>query len=58
MDQLSINIFHCKTLQNLPKIGFWVRKQTIWQPCSKSLFAGVAAHFVDALSSFLGSLHC
>jgi hypothetical protein len=25
-------IFHCKTLQNLPKLGFWVWKQTIWQP--------------------------
>jgi hypothetical protein len=25
-------IFHCKTLQNLPKIGFLVWKQTIWQP--------------------------
>jgi hypothetical protein len=27
------NIFHhCKTLQKLPKLGFLVRKQTIWQP--------------------------
>jgi hypothetical protein len=26
------NIFHCKTLQNLPKRGFWVWKFTIWQP--------------------------
>jgi hypothetical protein len=37
MDQVSIkytNIFHCKTLQNLSKFGFWVWKQTIWQPCS------------------------
>jgi hypothetical protein len=36
MDQVSIkytNIFHCKTLQNLPKFGFSVWKQTIWQPC-------------------------
>jgi hypothetical protein len=35
MDQVSIkytNIFHCKTLQNLPKFGFLVCKQTIWQP--------------------------
>jgi hypothetical protein len=23
------NIFNCKTLQNLPKLGFWVRKYTI-----------------------------
>jgi hypothetical protein len=36
MDQVSIkytNIFHCKTLRNLPKFGFLVWKQTIWQPC-------------------------
>jgi hypothetical protein len=35
MDQASIkytNIFHCKTLQNLPKFGFLGWKQTIWQP--------------------------
>jgi hypothetical protein len=35
MDQVSIkytNIFHCKTLKNLPKFGFLVGKQTIWQP--------------------------
>jgi hypothetical protein len=30
------NIVHCKTLQNLPKFGFLVRKQTIWQPWSHS----------------------
>jgi hypothetical protein len=28
------NIFHCKTLKNLPKLGFLVWKYTIWQPCS------------------------
>jgi hypothetical protein len=28
-----INIFHCKAHQNLPKLGFLVRKETIWQPC-------------------------
>jgi hypothetical protein len=36
MDQVAIkytNIFQCKTLQNLPKFGFLVWKQTIWQPC-------------------------
>jgi hypothetical protein len=36
MDQVSIkytDIFHIKTLQNLPKFGFLVWKQTIWQPC-------------------------
>jgi hypothetical protein len=35
MGQVSIkytNTFYCKTLQNLPKFGFLVRKQTIWQP--------------------------
>jgi hypothetical protein len=28
-----INFFQSKTLQNLPKLGFLVWKQTIWQPC-------------------------
>jgi hypothetical protein len=28
------NIFHCKTLQNLPKLGlFLVWEYAIWQPC-------------------------
>jgi hypothetical protein len=34
IDQMAIkyrNIFHCKTLQNSPKVGFLVRKETIWQ---------------------------
>jgi hypothetical protein len=26
------SIFHCKTLQNLPKLIFLVYKYTIWQP--------------------------
>jgi hypothetical protein len=26
------------TLQNLPKVEFLVRKQTVWQPCSDSQF--------------------
>jgi hypothetical protein len=26
------SIFHSKALQNLPKLGFLVWKQTIWQP--------------------------
>jgi hypothetical protein len=37
LDQMVIKhakIFHCKTLQNLPKLVFVVWKQTIWQPCS------------------------
>jgi hypothetical protein len=29
-----IDIFGCKTLQNLPKLSFLVRKCTIWQPWS------------------------
>jgi hypothetical protein len=36
MDQVSIkydNIFHFKTLQNLPKFWFLVWKLTIWQTC-------------------------
>jgi hypothetical protein len=27
------SIFHYKALQNLPKLGFLVWKQTIWKPC-------------------------
>jgi hypothetical protein len=35
IDQMAIKCtsnFHCKTLQNLPKLVFLVCKQTIWQP--------------------------
>jgi hypothetical protein len=32
------NIFHCKTLQNLPKLGFLVWKYAIWQPCERPDF--------------------
>jgi hypothetical protein len=35
IDQITINytdIFHCKTLQNLPKLGFLIWKKAIWQP--------------------------
>jgi hypothetical protein len=28
-----INILQSKALQNLPKLGFLVIKETIWQPC-------------------------
>jgi hypothetical protein len=31
------NIFHFKTLPNLPKLRFFVWKYTIWQPCSSHL---------------------
>jgi hypothetical protein len=40
MDPVSIKyniILHCKTLQNLPKFGFLVCFQTIWQPWTKRL---------------------
>jgi hypothetical protein len=39
MDQMAINytnIFHCKVLQNLPKLRFLARKHTIWQPQSRN----------------------
>jgi hypothetical protein len=48
MDLVSIkytNIFHCKTLQNLPKFGFLVCKQTIWQPW----FGPVVRHKINSL---------
>jgi hypothetical protein len=31
------NIYHSKALQNVPKLGFLVRKQTIWQTWRQSL---------------------
>jgi hypothetical protein len=30
---MCTKIFHCKTLQNLPKSGFLVLRHAIWQPC-------------------------
>jgi hypothetical protein len=33
-DLKCTNIFHCKIKQNLPKLGFLVRKYSIWQPCT------------------------
>jgi hypothetical protein len=41
MDQVSIkytNIFQFKTLQNLPKFGCLVWKQTIWQPWTPPIY--------------------
>jgi hypothetical protein len=32
----NTKIFHSKALQNLPKLGLLVWKQTIWQPCLHS----------------------
>jgi hypothetical protein len=40
------NIFHCKTLQILPNLGFFVWKYAIWQPWRWS------ASFVDYLNVF------
>jgi hypothetical protein len=40
-DQTAIkytNIFHCKTLQNLPKFGFSVWKYTICATLSRNCF--------------------
>jgi hypothetical protein len=31
MAQKFTNIFHCYTLQNLPKLGFLFLKYTIWE---------------------------
>jgi hypothetical protein len=46
-DQIVIkytNIFHCKTLQNLPKLGFLVWKYAIWQPWWSSSLVKLLAH--------------
>jgi hypothetical protein len=32
-----INIIQSKALQNLPKLGFLVWKETIWQPCTQKI---------------------
>jgi hypothetical protein len=44
IDRMSIkltNNFHCKTLQNLPKL---VWKYNIWQPCSESIESILRSH--------------
>jgi hypothetical protein len=55
MNQVSVkytNIFHCKTPQNLPKLGFYVWKQTIWQPwCSFECLYCAAKHSLRDFSS-------
>jgi hypothetical protein len=35
MARKYFTIFQSQALQNLPKLGFLVWKQTIWQPCSE-----------------------
>jgi hypothetical protein len=43
MDIKYTNIFHCKTLQNFPKLGFLVWKYAIWQP-SMAIMSFVIYH--------------
>jgi hypothetical protein len=55
------NIFHCKTLRNLPKLGFLDRKYTIWQPwtavnAADFLVNNRAAHAHDITLPKLGHL--
>jgi hypothetical protein len=38
VDQMAIkytNIYHCKTLQNLPKLGFWFEKKPSGNPADE-----------------------
>jgi hypothetical protein len=37
MTRIYNNMSHSKVLQNLPKLGFLVRKETIWQPWFRTL---------------------
>jgi hypothetical protein len=39
-----INIFQSRALQNLPKLGFLVRKETIWQPCFVASYETTPIH--------------
>jgi hypothetical protein len=48
------NISHCKTFQDLPKLGFWVWKNTIWQTLPKTIFPYVHTHAnLSALTNFV-----
>jgi hypothetical protein len=50
MDRMDIkytNLFHCKTLQSLPKLGFLVWKQTIWHPWWRRSRTYVHTYLVD-----------
>jgi hypothetical protein len=42
------NIYHSKAIQNLPKLGFLVWKQNIWQPWSifQTFFPEETVHVV------------
>jgi hypothetical protein len=60
IDQKTIkytNIFHYKTLQNLPKFGFLVCKFAIWQPWSlvtlaEMEFRQISTWLASTLASF------
>jgi hypothetical protein len=61
MDRVYIKytiIFYCKTLQNLPKFGFLVGKQTIWQPWSEATNELEVNHsFIQEDDTFIASAH-
>jgi hypothetical protein len=40
------NIFHCKTLPNLPKLGLLVWKYAIWQPCKEAEVRNVKLNYL------------
>jgi hypothetical protein len=48
------NVFHSKALKNLPKFGFLVWKNTIWQPCcqAENEFIFSFMHFALSLEAF------
>jgi hypothetical protein len=47
------NLFHSKALQNFPKFGFLVGKNTIWQPCSATkLFKTFQGDYQNEKKSF------
>jgi hypothetical protein len=43
------NILHYKTMQNLPKMGFWVWKYTVWQPCVLRLSTYLRLRYFELL---------
>jgi hypothetical protein len=48
IDQIVIkycNIFHCKALHNLPTLGFWVWRYTLWQPCFRDYLKVIQRNF-------------
>jgi hypothetical protein len=58
IDQMDMNVFRCKTLQNLRKLGILVSKYAIWQPCLEheftlKTFFGSKSFGVGAIRYFL-----